>query len=311
MVSHSGGEGQNIASGFYAKRPDEIDQTSRSVFDLLARRTESPTALGASVQDAARAGVAQTPQGMALTEARAAAGPRVTPETAGLQIQPELRQVYDRREGMRAALADREYAAAREAPETIGIERTIPVERAGEPIVTYPQARPTFTDRAPRPLDPPPTIEAGASAGPESLARFIARRGGIKLDGEAAATDLHRFNIPGVGNVARADGRSIDNHWRESLIEHGYLKPDLDGGAARDISSERCASSRTSSAASRAIQSGQSDRRRLRGRPLARSRTSTATPWRCPRAGWMRTCAASGSIPARCTRRSGPAPSAP
>ena len=82
--------------------------------------------------------MARTPEGLALTEARVAAGPRVTPEQAGHVIQPELKRIYDRREGMRAALADPEYTAAREAPETVGIERSIEVERPGEPIVTQP-----------------------------------------------------------------------------------------------------------------------------------------------------------------------------
>ena len=193
------------------------------------------------MNDAARRAIADTPQGMALTEARTAAGPRVTPEQAGQVIQPALRQAFDRREGMRAALADQDYAAARQAPEGVGIERTVQVERPGEPIVT-PQAysRPQFTDAAPRPLDPPPGRGAGvaAEAGPESLGRFVARNGGLPLEGDVLATDLHKFNVPGVGNVARQGGKSIDNYWRERLIEEGYLRPDADGGMARDISSE-------------------------------------------------------------------------
>ncbi len=99
-------------------------------------------------------------------------------------------------------------------------------------------SRPQFSDNAPRPLDPPPTVEAEASAGPMSLARFIARNGGLPLEGDVLATDLHRFNIPGLGNVARSGGKSIDNFWRERLIEEGYFRPDADGGMARDISSE-------------------------------------------------------------------------
>ncbi|MFK9372500.1 hypothetical protein ACJEJU_24040, partial [Escherichia coli] len=77
---------------------------------------------------------AETPQGMALAEARQAAGPRVGAEEAGRVIQPALREAYDRREGMRAALAEQDYRAAERAPEAIGIERTVPVERPGEPI---------------------------------------------------------------------------------------------------------------------------------------------------------------------------------
>ena len=99
-------------------------------------------------------------------------------------------------------------------------------------------SRPQFDDTAPRPLDPAPTVEAESGAGPMSLARFIARNGGLPLEGDVLATDLHRFNIPGMGNVARTGGKSIDNFWRERLMEEGYFRVDPDGGMARDISSE-------------------------------------------------------------------------
>ncbi|MBY0258545.1 MAG: hypothetical protein K2X24_13095, partial [Methylobacterium sp.] len=123
---------------------------------------------------------------------------------------------------------------------TVGIERTIEVERPGEPIVTQPAySRPRFDDGAPRPAEPftPPTAEATGPAG-KSLARFIAENGGLRLDGDAAATDLHRYVVPGVGKVARPDGKGLDNFWRERLIEEGYFRPDADGGMARDIGPE-------------------------------------------------------------------------
>ena len=241
VVANSGGEGQKIASEFYAARPGQVDAAGRAAFQGMADQPAAPSALGASVQDAARTAVADTPQGMALAEARQAAGPRVTPEEAGRVIQPELRLAYDRREGMRAALGEQDYRAAERAPEGIGIERTVQVERPGEPIVTQQAySRPQFTDQSPAPLGPPPGRGDGAvqEAGPMSLGRFIARDGGLPLDGDVLATDLHKFNIPGFGNVARQGGKSIDNYWRERLIEEGYFKPDADGGMARDISSE-------------------------------------------------------------------------
>ncbi|MET3483110.1 hypothetical protein [Methylobacterium sp. 1973] len=240
-VATGGGEGQRIATEFYAARPGQVDAAGRAAFQGMADAPAAPSALGASVQDAARTAVAETPQGMALAEARQAAGPRVTPEQAGNVIQPALREAFDRREGMRAALAEQDYRAAERAPESVGIERTVPVERPGEPIITQQQySRPQFTDQAPAPLGPPPGRGDGtpAEAGPESLARFVARNGGLRLDGDVAATDLHRFNIPGVGNVARQNGKGIDDFWRERLIEEGYFRPDADGGMARDISSE-------------------------------------------------------------------------
>lgn len=232
-------EGQGGLSEFFARRPEQIRAAGQAGLDEIAAAGATPTQVGDAARTAAQAGVASTPEGQAVIRATQAVGPRVTADQAGQVIQREMREVADTREGVRSEQAARDYAAARAAPENIGIDRTITVERPGEPVITRQEwSRPQFEGSAPRPLDPPPVAEAAAPAGPESLARFIARQGGILLDGEASATDLHRFNIPGLGNVARPNGRSIDNHWREALIEAGYLKADADGGAARDITSE-------------------------------------------------------------------------
>ncbi|MDP4005059.1 hypothetical protein [Methylobacterium sp. NEAU K] len=240
VAANSGGEGGRIASEFYAARPSQVDNAGRALFDRIGPEPTTPTDLGFDVQQAARAGVAQTPQGMALAQARAATGPRITPEQAGQTIQGELGGIRDGLEARRAAESAPLYDAARQAPERFGIERNITVERPGDPIVTEAAySRPQFTGDAPRPLESFTRPDAqAAQPGPESLARFVARNGGLRLDGEAAATDLHRFNIPGLGNVARPTGKGIDDFWREHLIEHGYLRPDPDGGAARDITSE-------------------------------------------------------------------------
>lgn len=239
VVANSGGEGGRVMNEVYAGRPGTIDSAGRAAMEGVAPPIADPTGLGFDIQDAARRGVAQTPEGMALTAARDAAGPRVSADQAGQIIQPEMVGMKDRLVAKRTAEANRDYAAAREAPETVGVERQVAVERPGEPVVTEARySRPQFTDAAPRPLDPPPTVEAQAGAAPESLARFIARNGGIRLDGEARATDLQRFNIPGVGNVARPNGKGIDDFWRERLIEEGYFRPDADGGMARDITND-------------------------------------------------------------------------
>ncbi|WP_345820101.1 hypothetical protein ABC766_29340 [Methylobacterium fujisawaense] len=241
VAANSGGEGGQIAGEFYAARPAQVDNAGRALFEQIGPEPTSPTDLGFDVQRAAQAGVAQTPQGMALSQARAATGPRITPEQAGQTIQNELRGVADGLEARRAAQADVDYRAARAAPETVGIERTATVERPGDPIVTEQRySRPQFGDGAPAPLGPPPGRADGAiqEAGPVSLGRFIARNGGLPLEGDVLATDLHKFNLPGLGNVARQGGKSIDNFWRERLIEEGYFRPDADGGMARDISSE-------------------------------------------------------------------------
>jgi len=241
VAANSGGEGGQLAGEFYAARPAQVDNSFRATADRIGAQSASPTNLGFDVQRAAQAGVAQTPEGMALTAARQAAGPRVTPAQAGQTIQTDLRARRDALEATREAQANADYAAARAAPENVGIERTIQVERPGEPVVTQQQySRPQFTADAPRPYDPPPTAGgvSNAEAGPESLARFVARNGGLRLDGDVAATDLHRFNIPGLGNVARPTGKGIDDFWRERLIEEGYFRPDPDGGMARDITND-------------------------------------------------------------------------
>ncbi|MGA4550569.1 hypothetical protein [Methylorubrum aminovorans] len=238
VVGNSGGEGGRIMNEFYAARPASVDNVGKSAFDRVAAPNLKPTEVGFDIQDAARAGVAQTPEGQSLSAARRAQAPRITPEQAGQAIQTDLGGVRALREAARDARANVDYRLAREAPENVGVERMIAVERPGEPVVTRPEGSPRFSDAAPRPMDPPPVVEASAAAGPESLGRFVARYGGLRLDGDVLATDLHRFNIPGVGNVAREGGKGIDNFWRERLIEAGYLRPDPDGGAARDITNE-------------------------------------------------------------------------
>ncbi|BAU91152.1 hypothetical protein MPPM_2547 [Methylorubrum populi] len=231
-------EGQGGLSEFFAARPGQIDAAGQAGLDAIAPASPSSARSGEAVQAAARSAVAATPEGQAVIRATQAAGPRVSPDQAGQVIQREMRGVADAREAARSEQGNRDYAAARAAPERVGVERTVTVERPGEPIITQPEGAPRFTDAAPRPMDPPPVVEASAAAGPESLARFVARHGGLRLDGDVLATDLQRFNIPGMGNVAREGGKGIDNYWRERLIEAGYLRADADGGAARDITNE-------------------------------------------------------------------------
>ena len=238
VVGNSGGEGGRIMGDFYAARPARVDNVGKAAFDGIAPPNPKPTDVGFDVQEAARAGLAQTPEGQVLGRVRAAQAERITPEQAGQLIQSDLAGVRDLREAARSSRANVDYRLAREAPENVGIERTVTVERPGEPVVTYPEGRPQFGDAAPRPFEMPRFEAIQGEGGGESLARFVARNGGLDLNGDARAADLQRFNIPGLGTVARPGGKSIDNFWREHLIEHGYLKPDADGGAARDVTNE-------------------------------------------------------------------------
>ncbi len=297
VVGNSPGEGGRLMSEFYAGRPASVDNVGKAAFDRVAPINLDPTGVGFEAQDAARAGLAQTAEGRALARARAAQAERITPEQAGQAIQGDLAGVRDLREAARSSRANVDYRLARDAPENAGIERTITVERPGEPVVTRAEySRPQFTDAAPRPLDPPPTVEAEVTAAPMSLARFIARNGGLPLEGDVLATDLHRFNIPGMGNVARSGGKSIDNFWRERLIEEGYFRPDADGGMARDISSDL-------------LRKLQNEQRGFPSYPIGQERVAAAErmkPGRCettiappcprPRAVWIGTSCAKALI---------------
>lgn len=244
VIANSGGEGARVLSDLYAARPGRVDDAARTVFGF-APPPAAPSLLGLDVQAAAKAGIAQTPEGQALAAAMDRAGPRVTAGQAGSVIQPELRAVRDGLEEARTVQAERDYRAAREAPEAVGIDRTMTVERPGELALQTPDGTRRGDLAFPPQPDGPPTLATVAPARPEtperaaggkSLARFIAENGGIGVErGDVAAAGLDRFRQPGVSNLVRQDGKSIDGHWRERLVEEGYLPPDRDGGMARNV----------------------------------------------------------------------------
>ena len=241
-------EGQGGLSEFFAARPGQIDAAGQAGLAAIAPASPSSARTGETVQAAARSAVAATPEGQAVIRATQAAGPRVSPDQAGQVIQREMRGVADAREAARSEQAARDYAAARAAPERIGIERTVEVERPGEPVLQTldngaggplrydppPQGPDTIGSMAPKRPDAPPV-----APGTKSLARFIAENGGIGLErGDVKAAGLDRFRQPGVSNLVQENGKGIDNFWRERLIEEGYLPPDRDGGMARNIHDE-------------------------------------------------------------------------
>ena len=241
-------EGHGGLSEFFAARPGQIDAAGQAGLAAIAPASPSSARTGETVQAAARSAVAATPEGQAVIRATQAAGPRVSPDQAGQVIQREMRGVADAREAARSEQAARDYAAARAAPERIGIERTVEVERPGEPVLQTldngaggplrydppPQGPDTIGSMAPKRPDAPPV-----APGTKSLARFIAENGGIGLErGDVKAAGLDRFRQPGVSNLVQENGKGIDNFWRERLIEEGYLPPDRDGGMARNIHDE-------------------------------------------------------------------------
>ncbi|MGF3026508.1 hypothetical protein ACQVP2_27255 [Methylobacterium aquaticum] len=241
--------GGQALSELYAARPGQVEQAGRRAFDAVTPPTDAPSALGLDIQDAARGALMQTPEGQALAAAREAAGPRVTPLQAGETIQSELRGVLDRATQQRERQAAVDYAAARAAPERFGIDRTVTVERPGEPSLVTLDPGSAAPPRFAAPADGgPATIGSLApqrqpapprDPGARSLSRFIAENGGIGLErGDLQAAGLDRWRQPGVGTLVRQDGKSIDGFWRERLIEAGYLPPDADGGLARNVHDE-------------------------------------------------------------------------
>ncbi|WP_425909039.1 hypothetical protein [Nitrobacter sp. TKz-YC02] len=104
---------------FFGHRPQQVEQAARGQFDQIAPVNYAPESVGQNVSATARQFVEESPEAGILADNLFRAGPRATPEQAGVTIQNELRNVYDRREGMRAALADQDYTAARGAPATV------------------------------------------------------------------------------------------------------------------------------------------------------------------------------------------------
>ena len=84
------------------------------------------------------------------------------------------------------------------------------------------------------------TAPVAASAAPgktETLIQYLARNGGIALDGDARAGDLGRIMTP-HGPLGRKTGRPIED-FRDQLASEGFLRPDTpDGMISRRIGDE-------------------------------------------------------------------------
>jgi hypothetical protein len=230
-VVESSPKGGAIMGEFMARRPGQVDDAARAEFDELAPAIADPDAVGVAAQRAAIEGVAATPEGQALA---AASLPRVTPDQAGAVIQPELRRVYEGREGARAALADQDYAAARAAPAAV----PLPVRSVVEDGFPGGPGRPAGLPEAPEAAPPMPTPRGEIEPAGDSLATFIAKNGGLELTGETRGMGLDRMRIPYAGPVSRPGGKSLDGYWRERLMEERYLLPEPDGTFSRDIRDE-------------------------------------------------------------------------
>lgn len=120
-VVEGGVEGRAATAPFFAARPAQVDTAVGGVLDKIAPQDANPSTLGTRAASAAEAAIAASPQGQSLEAAIFGAGPRTTPLQAGEAIQPDLRRVYEGREGMRNALSDADFAAARAAPARVPV----------------------------------------------------------------------------------------------------------------------------------------------------------------------------------------------
>lgn len=82
-----------------------------------------------------------------------------------------------------------------------------------------------------------PRTASAAPAKAETLIQYLARNGGIALDGDARAGDLGRIMTP-HGPLGRRGGRPIED-FRDELAAEGFLRPDGgDGMISRRIGDE-------------------------------------------------------------------------
>ncbi|GGH16140.1 hypothetical protein GCM10007036_16590 [Alsobacter metallidurans] len=158
-------DGRARSGPFFAARPGQVDDAVGQWLNSIAPQSSNPSQLGPKAASAAGRAIEQTTEGQALIDAVLGTGPRTTPMQAGAEIQAPLRQIFDRRSGMRDAIGDAEYTAARAAeprmpvadiqPETVRSERPVYSIRptaADEAARTSAGMAPVRTDTPPQPV---------------------------------------------------------------------------------------------------------------------------------------------------------------
>lgn len=115
-------EGSGELAPFMAQRAGQVEAATRGGLGAISEQPVNPSLVGPTVSRTAQQVMREMPEGQILDDALYNAGPRTTPEQAGNVIQQDLRKTYEGREGMRSALADQDYAAARQAPETVPLD---------------------------------------------------------------------------------------------------------------------------------------------------------------------------------------------
>jgi hypothetical protein len=128
-------QGAAVMRPFMAERPAQTEALGKSMTDQIYPFESDPYQIAPRVQGAAQHIIDTSPQAEHLSRAVESLGPNTTAEEAGNVIRPELQQIYDRREGMRNALAGQDYGAAREADYTTNGAAANPVRV--NPVIDY------------------------------------------------------------------------------------------------------------------------------------------------------------------------------
>ncbi|MVT52527.1 hypothetical protein GPL17_18770 [Bradyrhizobium yuanmingense] len=212
-------EGMGGLREFYSQRPAQNEAAARRVFDTVSPQAVDPSQVGPTVSRIAQQAMRESPEGSILADTLYQAGPRVSPEQAGSTMQQELRSVYDRREGMRSALADQDYGAARNTRVPVPVDGVVGfIDRElrtakGDTARALRQARETMF----RPDGAPDTSVAGLHNAREAISDLIsqAERAGNnnmarELGGTLSRLDDALERVPAYGQARRNFARASE-----------------------------------------------------------------------------------------------------
>lgn len=212
-------EGMGGMREFYAGRPAQNEAAARQAFGGIAPQAADPSQLGPAAGEAAGQFMRQTPEANILADVLWRAGPRTTPEQAGSVIQSELGRVHQGREGMRAALAESDYGAARNAPATIPLNGGHRVADATSHY-DWPSAYPVYRDpKTGQMRRMTPEQEAAANlVRPEPIWPVVRGDGGRMrrlTDEEIATEQARRWSVIEQG---RAENQALYNVTEPRII---------------------------------------------------------------------------------------------
>ncbi|MBZ9706059.1 hypothetical protein LB543_04910 [Mesorhizobium sp. ESP7-2] len=213
-------EGRANTAPFFAQRPGQVDTAVTNVLDQIAPQHPQPSTLGPSAAQAAQKAISSTPQGQELLDAITGAGPRTTALDAGTAIQEPLRGIFDRREGMRAALGDKDYAAARKAAPTIPVDELAPETTTVRPA--YTSIRPTAAEGEDVATSMTPVAVPAKTETPA-----LTSRTGMNAI-QADPRDVVKF-IDDLAPTTKASAREALRQVRQSMFDKGGVDTSVTG----------------------------------------------------------------------------------